>query len=173
LASPQTGFLLLTEGTFSPKSAPSFARQNASYGSRVIQPLGRGTSLKCSIRVIPAFDKRAASRNPVFEDMCPFVWLVMMAASRVGLCSLPPWLWVSACTWRGTTRYALISPDVVATRGRHHPEFRVIVWLQKAATDMAAAPALFAVNRNVEDVKSKASKYTKLHEFGAWSACVA
>jgi len=37
---------------------------------------------------------------------------------------------------------------------------------KKAASDLAAAPSLVAVNRNVDSVKEKASKYTKLHEFG-------
>lgn len=42
-----------------------------------------------------------------------------------------------------------------------------LVWSRKkAASDLASAPSIMALNRNVTDVKGKASKYTKLHEFG-------
>ena len=38
---------------------------------------------------------------------------------------------------------------------------------QKAAADLAAAPSLVAVNRNVAETGSKAAKYTQLHTSGA------
>ena len=44
--------------------------------------------------------------------------------------------------------------------------------MQKAASDLVAAPTLVALNRNVDDVKGKASKYTLLHETGAATTCL-
>ncbi len=41
---------------------------------------------------------------------------------------------------------------------------------QKSKKDLVAAPSIFSINSDMDDVKGKTSKYTKLHEAGACAA---